>query len=121
MSCTYRWAVMVPRINTRGDRVLLVISPHTITTAVGVSNFLVLGTSPNGGVDVWASRAAHVMSATIPDVLQPGAFVWFESTQPPSSEGGTCTWIAADEAIGCTRAFLKMLWSVEGVLSLVFL
>ncbi|GFT97613.1 e3 ubiquitin-protein ligase RNF13 [Trichonephila clavipes] len=27
------------------------------------------------------SRAAHVMGAAIPIVLQPGAFVWFEKTQ----------------------------------------
>ncbi|GFV67836.1 uncharacterized protein TNCV_926021 [Trichonephila clavipes] len=35
MSWTYRWAVMVPQINTRGDRVLLAMAPHTITPAVG--------------------------------------------------------------------------------------
>ncbi|GFV68621.1 uncharacterized protein TNCV_2274841 [Trichonephila clavipes] len=37
------------------------------------SRFLVLGTTPNGGVDGWASRAARVMGAAIPNVLQPGA------------------------------------------------
>ncbi|PRD25274.1 UNVERIFIED_CONTAM: hypothetical protein NCL1_41373 [Trichonephila clavipes] len=47
------------------------------------SSFLVRGTTPNGGVDGWASRAAHVMGTTIPNVLQPGAFVWFEKTQGP--------------------------------------
>ncbi|GFU55295.1 e3 ubiquitin-protein ligase RNF13 [Trichonephila clavipes] len=33
----------------------------------------------------WVSRAAHVMvmGATIPNVLQPGAFDWFEDTQRP--------------------------------------
>ncbi|GFT28296.1 e3 ubiquitin-protein ligase RNF13 [Trichonephila clavipes] len=41
------------------------------------------GTTSNGGVDGWASRAAHVMSAAIPNVLQPDAFVWFEKTQGP--------------------------------------
>ncbi|GFX02382.1 hypothetical protein TNCV_2285491 [Trichonephila clavipes] len=35
MSWTYRWAVMLPRINTRGDRVLKAMAPHTITPAVG--------------------------------------------------------------------------------------
>ncbi|GFW71108.1 uncharacterized protein TNCV_91511 [Trichonephila clavipes] len=30
-----------------------------------------------------ASRAAHEMGAAIPNVLQPGAFVWFEKTQGP--------------------------------------
>ncbi|GFW19513.1 uncharacterized protein TNCV_1604051 [Trichonephila clavipes] len=34
MSCTYRWAIMVPRIDTRGDRVLYAMAPHTITLAV---------------------------------------------------------------------------------------
>ncbi|GFU40563.1 uncharacterized protein TNCV_3229631 [Trichonephila clavipes] len=34
MSWTYRWAVLVPRINTRGDRVLHAMAPHTITPAV---------------------------------------------------------------------------------------
>ncbi|GFW51533.1 hypothetical protein TNCV_4212111 [Trichonephila clavipes] len=36
MSWTYRWAVMVPQINTRDDSVLQAITPHTITPAVGV-------------------------------------------------------------------------------------
>ncbi|GFW80005.1 uncharacterized protein TNCV_984141 [Trichonephila clavipes] len=34
-SWTYRWAVMVPRINTGGDRVLHAMAPHTTTPAVG--------------------------------------------------------------------------------------
>ncbi|GFX62869.1 uncharacterized protein TNCV_3351951 [Trichonephila clavipes] len=34
MSWTYRWAVMVPRINTRDCRVLLTMAPHTITPPV---------------------------------------------------------------------------------------
>ncbi|GFX99119.1 uncharacterized protein TNCV_2493001 [Trichonephila clavipes] len=54
-----------------------------------------------------ASRAAHVMGAMIPNVLQPGAVVWFEKTGAPS-DGATCAWMAADEALGCTRAFLTM-------------
>ncbi|GFW51175.1 uncharacterized protein TNCV_3594571 [Trichonephila clavipes] len=33
-----------------------------------------------------------------------------EDTGAPS-EGATCAWIAADEAVGCTRAFLMMWWS----------
>ncbi|GFU53081.1 uncharacterized protein TNCV_3098651 [Trichonephila clavipes] len=50
------------------------------------------------------------MSAVISNVLQPGAFVWLEKTQGPgaSSEGATCAWMAADEAVGCTRAFFTM-------------
>ncbi|GFT01103.1 uncharacterized protein TNCV_4054921 [Trichonephila clavipes] len=87
-------------------------SPHTniiVITAEIESGFVAkgdlvpFGTTPNGGFDGWASRAAHVMGAAIPNVLQPGAFTWFEKTQ---GEGATCTWMAAVEAVGCTRAFL---------------
>ncbi|PRD33841.1 UNVERIFIED_CONTAM: hypothetical protein NCL1_16450 [Trichonephila clavipes] len=47
-----------------------------------------------------------------------------EDTMAPS-EGASCALIAVDEAVGCTRAFLRcgsLLddWSVEGILSLVF-
>ncbi|GFT35907.1 hypothetical protein TNCV_2154601 [Trichonephila clavipes] len=47
-----------------------------------------------------------------------------EGTGAPN-EGVTYVWMVADEAVGCTRAFLTMWWSlddwsVEGVLSLVF-
>ncbi|GFV37078.1 uncharacterized protein TNCV_791651 [Trichonephila clavipes] len=45
------------------------------------SSFLMRSTTPNAGVDGWASRAAHVMGAAIPNVLQPGSFAWFEKTQ----------------------------------------
>ncbi|GFV76400.1 uncharacterized protein TNCV_4546241 [Trichonephila clavipes] len=44
---------------------------------------LLRGTTPNGGVDGQASRATQVMSTTIPNVLQRGAFVGFEKTQGP--------------------------------------
>ncbi|GFW38678.1 uncharacterized protein TNCV_3880451 [Trichonephila clavipes] len=33
-----------------------------------------------------------------------------EDTGAPS-EGATCTWMAAEEAVGCTGAFLMMSWS----------
>ncbi|GFV01987.1 uncharacterized protein TNCV_946571 [Trichonephila clavipes] len=52
--------------------------------------------------------AAHVMRVVISNLLQPGAFVWFEKTL---LEGATCAWITFDEAVGCTRAFLTMWWS----------
>ncbi|GFX99888.1 uncharacterized protein TNCV_259251 [Trichonephila clavipes] len=47
-----------------------------------------------------------------------------EDTEVPN-EGATCAWMAAEEAVGCTRAFLTMWgllddWSVEGILSQVF-
>ncbi|GFY16730.1 hypothetical protein TNCV_2788521 [Trichonephila clavipes] len=66
------------------------------------------GTTSNGGVDGWASRAEHVKSAAIPNVLRPGTFLWFEKTYWPPSEGATYAWMAADEAVGCTRALFTM-------------
>ncbi|GFY11404.1 uncharacterized protein TNCV_3182461 [Trichonephila clavipes] len=72
------------------------MASHIITPVVGVVcrskakaglrrsprfSFLVSGTHPNGGGDGWASRAAHVMCTSIPNVLQPGTLVWFEKTQ----------------------------------------
>ncbi|GFT21683.1 e3 ubiquitin-protein ligase RNF13 [Trichonephila clavipes] len=45
------------------------------------STFLVRGTYPNGGVDRWMSREAHVTGVGVPNVFQPGAFVWFKKTQ----------------------------------------
>ncbi|GFU36286.1 uncharacterized protein TNCV_559241 [Trichonephila clavipes] len=44
-----------------------------------------------------------------------------EDTETPS-EGATCALMVTEEAVGCTHAFLTMIddWSVEGVLSLVF-
>ncbi|GFW95791.1 hypothetical protein TNCV_5023261 [Trichonephila clavipes] len=51
------------------------------------------------------------MGAMITNALQPGALLWFEKTQGAPSEGATCAWIAADEAVGYTRVFLKMGWS----------
>ncbi|GFW04029.1 hypothetical protein TNCV_2051451 [Trichonephila clavipes] len=47
------------------------------------SKFLVRGTTSYVGVDVLASRAAHVMGAMILNVLHPRAFVWFEKTPSP--------------------------------------
>ncbi|GFU96377.1 uncharacterized protein TNCV_89531 [Trichonephila clavipes] len=41
----------------------------------------------------------------IPNVLLPG--VVREVTRAPS-ERATCAWMASDEAVGCTRAFLTM-------------
>ncbi|GFY02801.1 hypothetical protein TNCV_3506811 [Trichonephila clavipes] len=89
------------------------MEPHNIISAVGVVydvNILVRFTTPNGGVDRWVSRAAHVMGTVIPNVLQPGTFVWFEKIGTPS-EGATCTWMGADETVGYLPAFLTMWWS----------
>ncbi|GFV69128.1 hypothetical protein TNCV_4490761 [Trichonephila clavipes] len=68
--------------------------------------------------------AAHVMGAAIPNILQPGAFVWLEKNTGTPTEGATCAWMAADEVVGLKRAFLAMLRSsprlICRVLSLVF-
>ncbi|GFV21075.1 e3 ubiquitin-protein ligase RNF13 [Trichonephila clavipes] len=74
--------------------------------------FLVRGTTQNRGIDGWASRAAHVMGTAIPNVL-PGAFVWFEKTQGPLMKVLPVPGWTADEAVGCTRAFLTMWWSSQ--------
>ncbi|GFW17249.1 uncharacterized protein TNCV_1957201 [Trichonephila clavipes] len=34
-----------------------------------------------------------------------------DTRTPTGQEGSTCAWMAADEAFGCTRAFLTMWWS----------
>ncbi|GFW74519.1 uncharacterized protein TNCV_2414181 [Trichonephila clavipes] len=46
-------------------------------------SFLVRGTTPNGDINEWASRVAHVMGSAIANVFQLGVFVWFEKTQGP--------------------------------------
>ncbi|GFU79346.1 hypothetical protein TNCV_2138691 [Trichonephila clavipes] len=69
------------------------------------SSSLVCGTTPDGGVDGWASRTEQVMNATIPNALQSGEFVWFEDTGAPN-EGATCAWMAADETVTVRVHFL---------------
>ncbi|GFW79337.1 e3 ubiquitin-protein ligase RNF13 [Trichonephila clavipes] len=140
MSWAYRWAVMVARINTMGERVLKAMEPHTITLAVGAvcrckankglrrssrSSFLVRGTTPNGGIDGWVSRAAHVIGTTIPNVLRPGAFVGFEDTQGLIMKVLPVPGWWPMKQLAVRVHFLRcggLLddWSVEGVLSLVF-
>ncbi|GFX78511.1 uncharacterized protein TNCV_29511 [Trichonephila clavipes] len=66
-----------------------------------LSSFLVRGTTPNGGADGWASRAAPKRnSARLLRMVR-------EDTEA-SSEGVTCAWMAADESVGFTRAFPTM-------------
>ncbi|GFU90896.1 e3 ubiquitin-protein ligase RNF13 [Trichonephila clavipes] len=87
--------------------------------------FLVRGTTPNGGVDWWVSRAAYVMGTAILNVLQPSAFVWFEKPQ----------WLLVKQLPVPGWWLMKQLavrgnflrcggvlddWSVEGFLSLDF-
>ncbi|GFT00642.1 uncharacterized protein TNCV_141871 [Trichonephila clavipes] len=122
MSWTYRWAVMVPRNNTKGDRILQSMAPHTITPAVlnqdsslnttwfhsAAVQFLrawhhskrrrrwvsVKGTTRNGRYDLKcpSARRHHMVR---------------EDTGAPN-EGATCAWMVVDEAVGCTGAFLTM-------------
>ncbi|GFX69660.1 uncharacterized protein TNCV_1770291 [Trichonephila clavipes] len=52
------------------------------------------------------------MGVAIPNVLQPGTFVWFEKTQG-SLMKVLPVLIATDEAVGCMCAFLTMWWSSQ--------
>ncbi|GFY29645.1 uncharacterized protein TNCV_1812251 [Trichonephila clavipes] len=71
-------------------------SPHTNTIAftaeiesgsVAKNNLIPFRCSPDSlyatPLETEASRAAHVMGVAIPNVLQPGAFVWFEKRVGP--------------------------------------
>ncbi|PRD26995.1 UNVERIFIED_CONTAM: hypothetical protein NCL1_36562 [Trichonephila clavipes] len=86
------------------------------------SSFLVRGTTPNGGIDVWASRAAHVMGAAIPNVLQPRTFIWFEKTQGPLMKVLSVIGWQSMEQLAVREHFLECWgllddWSIEGVRS----
>ncbi|GFT95723.1 uncharacterized protein TNCV_310981 [Trichonephila clavipes] len=89
------------------------------------SNFLVRCTTPNGGVDSWVSRAAHIMGTAIPNVLQPDAFVWFEKTHVPLMKVLLVPGWLPTKQLAVRVHFLRCSgllddWSVKGVLSLVF-
>ncbi|GFW13444.1 e3 ubiquitin-protein ligase RNF13 [Trichonephila clavipes] len=93
--------------------------------SAAVQFLLVRGANQNGGVEEWASWAAHVMGAAIPNVLQPGAFVWFEKTQGPLMKilpvpGWRPMKQLAVRAHFLRRGRLLNDWSVVGVLSLIF-
>ncbi|GFU24539.1 uncharacterized protein TNCV_2264911 [Trichonephila clavipes] len=60
------------------------------------------GTTPNRGNDGSAPRSQMSFNQALPMVR--------EDTGAPS-EGAISAWMAADEAVGCTRAFLIMWWS----------
>ncbi|GFW06616.1 uncharacterized protein TNCV_2189491 [Trichonephila clavipes] len=83
------------------------------------SSFLVRGTTPNGGVK--GSTRNGRLDPKCPSARR---LRMVQDTGAPN-EGVTCAWMAADEAVGCTRVFLTKWrclddWSAEGVLSLVF-
>ncbi|GFW78130.1 uncharacterized protein TNCV_136001 [Trichonephila clavipes] len=97
MSWTYHWAVMVPWINTMVDLAPFRCSPvsscpaplQTETSMVGVK-----GSRRNG------RRHPQCPSTRCLYIVR-------EDTGNPS-EGATCAWILADEAVGRTRAFFMM-------------
>ncbi|GFV50712.1 uncharacterized protein TNCV_2213731 [Trichonephila clavipes] len=143
---------MVPWINTRGDRVLQAMPPHTIIPAVGT----VCHCKAKAGLrrspqrTHTRSRLSSLLRLNLDSSLKT---TWFHCTagqfprarhhskrrrrwlgvkgstsngwrEPkcPSArrlrqvqkdtgapnEGATCAWMAADEAVGCTRAFITM-------------
>ncbi|GFX17178.1 uncharacterized protein TNCV_2857011 [Trichonephila clavipes] len=75
-------------------------------------------------MDGSSSRAAHVIGAAIPNVLQPGAFIWFEKTQRPLVKVLRVPGWRPMKQLAVHVHFARydgLLddWSVEGVLSLV--
>ncbi|GFW85516.1 uncharacterized protein TNCV_145611 [Trichonephila clavipes] len=95
-----------------------------VSSTVPLDHFLVLSTTPNEGVDGWASREAHVMGTAIPNVLQQGAFVWFEKTQMPLMKVLPVPGWRQMKQMAVRVHFLRygsLLddWSVESVLSLI--
>ncbi|GFT49078.1 e3 ubiquitin-protein ligase RNF13 [Trichonephila clavipes] len=89
------------------------------------SSFLVSSTTPNGGVEKGASRAAHVMGTVIPNVLQPDAFVWFQKRQGPLVKVLPLPGWRPMKQLALRVNFVRCCgplddWSVAGVLSLVF-
>ncbi|GFX64889.1 uncharacterized protein TNCV_450271 [Trichonephila clavipes] len=53
-------------------------------------------------------RAAHVMGVSISNVLQQSALRMVREDTGAPNEGATCGWMAADEEVECTRAFLTI-------------
>ncbi|GFY01052.1 uncharacterized protein TNCV_5075201 [Trichonephila clavipes] len=92
MSWTYRYTVMVPRMNTRVQFPRARHHSKRRRRWVGVK-----GSTRNGCRDPKCPSARRLRMVR-------------EDSGAPS-EGATCSWTAADEAISCTRAFLTMWWS----------
>ncbi|GFX80217.1 uncharacterized protein TNCV_2642331 [Trichonephila clavipes] len=123
MSWTYPWAVMVPRINTRGDRVLWEKALHAITPAVRAVCCCKAKARLMRSLQVSFPRARHhskrrrrwvgVKGNTRNgrrDPKCPSARclrMVREDTGAPI-ERATCAWMAAGEAVGGSRAFLTM-------------
>ncbi|GFX30357.1 uncharacterized protein TNCV_1964631 [Trichonephila clavipes] len=112
MSWRYHWAVMVPRINPRGERLYLNSSCSTpLQTEASMGG-------PQG-------QPAHLLVAAIPNVLQPGTFVWFKKTHESQVKVLSVPGWRPMRQLAVHVYFLRcggLLddWSVEGVMSLVF-
>ncbi|GFU26116.1 uncharacterized protein TNCV_5105661 [Trichonephila clavipes] len=126
MSWTYHWAVLVPWINTGGDLVLYAMTSHTTTPTVRA----VCRCKAKAGLRrlprVQFPRAWHhskrrrrwvgVKGSTRTgrrDHKCPSArrLRMVREDTEALCEGATCAWMTADEAVGCTRAFITMWWS----------
>ncbi|GFX60782.1 uncharacterized protein TNCV_4977581 [Trichonephila clavipes] len=90
------------------------MAPHTITPAVGVvcrcKAKAGLNHSPQGLHT--RTRLSSLPRLNLDSSLKTN---WFHSSavqfHRAFSEGATCAWMVADEAVGCTRVFLIMWWS----------
>ncbi|GFV36702.1 uncharacterized protein TNCV_1033781 [Trichonephila clavipes] len=114
---------MAPQINTRGGRVLQAMARHTIIPAVGAvyrcKAEAGLRRSPRVQFPcAWhhtkrRSRWVGVNGSTRngrrdPKCLSARRLCMVREYTGAPSEGATCAWMAADEAVGCTRAFPAM-------------
>ncbi|GFX81241.1 hypothetical protein TNCV_1828781 [Trichonephila clavipes] len=70
MSWTYHWAVMVPRIKTRGGHVLQAMAPHTITQAVGA----VCHCKAKNRIEAFTMRFSHTNTIVITAEIESGFF-----------------------------------------------
>ncbi|GFV27826.1 uncharacterized protein TNCV_984641 [Trichonephila clavipes] len=94
---------------------ILAVRPGSIPLQ---SSFLMRGTTPNGAVDGWVSRAAHVMVTAIPNALEPGAFVCSKKKPGPLSGWRPMKQSAIRvHFLRCGGLFDD--WSVKGLLSVV--
>ncbi|GFV74431.1 hypothetical protein TNCV_5128731 [Trichonephila clavipes] len=76
ISWIYRWAVIVPWINIRGDHVF-----SRLPGSIPLQSNNIVSTPLQMEVSVCVSLAAHVMGAAISDVLHPGSLRWFRKTE----------------------------------------
>ncbi|GFV50423.1 uncharacterized protein TNCV_626671 [Trichonephila clavipes] len=115
---TYHWVVMVPRINTRGNRVLLAMAPHTITPALGAvcrSVQFPRARHHSKRKHRWLAVKARTRNGRH-DPKCPSARrlrMVREDTGVCYEVPATSAWVVADEVVGCKHAFLTMWWSSQ--------